>query len=174
MNRSGKEVIVTSIKSDFSQSEAAFLVGVQGLTVEQFSKLRKELRDKDAHLQVAKVRLMKLALKDWSEIEQFRPYLCEQIGLVFAKREMTSVAKVLCDFSKNVEKLRIIAGSMNTSIFDAHAVQALASLPSREILLAQVARGLQAPTANFVGVLYQLLARLVYVLKQIEQQKQNG
>ena len=62
---------------------------------------------------------------------------------------------------------------MSSSVLNENAVRTIASLPSREVLLSQVARGLQAPTANFVGVLHQLIARLVYVLKQIEQKKQN-
>jgi large subunit ribosomal protein L10 len=173
MNRSGKEAIVASLKSDFSHSEAAFLVGVKGLTVEQFSQLRAKLREQDARLQVAKVRLMKLALQDFSQAADLKPYLCEQIGLVFAKKEMTVVAKILCDYSNEVEKLRIVAGSMSSNVLSEHAVRTIASLPSREVLLSQVARGLQAPTANFVGILHQLIARLVYVLKQIEQKKQN-
>ncbi len=174
MNRSGKEAIIASIKLDFSQSEASFLVGVKGLTVEDFSKLRRQLREKNARLQVAKVRLMKRALHDFSKIDDLNPYLCDQIGLVFAKQDMSAVAKVLCDFSGSVEQLRIVAGSRGSSIYDASSVKSVALLPSREILLSHVARGMQAPIANFVGVLHQLIARLAYVLKQIEQQKQNS
>lgn len=173
MNRSGKEAVVASLQNQFSQSESAFLVGVQGLTVDQFSQLRKQLREKDARLQVAKVRLMKRALQGVENVDALNPYLRQQIGFVFAKKDTTGVAKVLHDFSKTVDLLKIVAGAMDGAILDAHSVITIASLPSKEILLSQVARGLQAPTANFVGVLHQLLARLAYVLKQIEQKKQN-
>ena len=97
----------------------------------------------------------------------------EQIGLVFANKEVPSIAKVLCNFSKENESFRLIMGTMDAYLLDSSAIQTIASLPSREVLLAQVARAMQAPSANLVNVLHQLLARLVYVLKQIEQKKQG-
>lgn len=175
MNRSGKEAIVASIKSDFSQSEAAFLVGVKGLTVEEFSKLRKQLREKNARLQVAKVRLMKRALQDFSQMGDLNPHLNDQIAFVFATEDTSGVAKVLCDFSESMDRrLKIVVGNIGQTVYDARSIQAVASLPSREVLLAQVARALQAPTTNFVGVLHQLLARFAYTLKQIEEQKNKN
>lgn len=174
MNRKQKEAVIASIKDDFSQSAASFLVGVKGLTVEEFENLRGELRKEDGRLQVAKVRLMKRALQEVESVQQLEPYMQEQIGLVFAKKEVPGVAKALCSFAKNAKALRVIVGTMDTNLLDESAIKIMATLPSREVLLATVARGLQAPTANFVSVLYQLIARLVYVLNAIEQKKQNN
>lgn len=174
MNRQEKEAVVASLTNQFSQSSASFLVGVKGLTVEQIEGLRKDLRKESAKLQIAKVRLMKRALQDAGSAQHLEPYLHEQIGLVFAKNEATATAKVLCEYSKKAEAFRVIVGSMDANLLDASAITFMATLPSREVLLAQVARALQAPSANFVNVLHQLIARLVYVLKQIELKKQNN
>ncbi len=173
MNRHEKEAVIASLTSEFSQSSASFLVGVKGLTVEQIETLRGELRKESAKLRIAKVRLMKRALQDVDAVQHLEPYLREQIGLVFAKNEAPATAKILCEYSKKAEAFRVIVGSMDANLLDQSAITFMATLPSREILLAQVARALQAPSANFVNVLYQLIARLVYVLKQIEQKKQN-
>lgn len=174
MNRKQKEAVIASIKDEFSQSAASFLVGVKGLTVEEFENLRGQLRKEDSRLQVAKVRLMKRALQEVESVQQLEPYMQEQIGLVFAKKEVTSVAKVLCNFSKKAKALTVIVGTMDADLLDESAIKVMATLPSREVLLTQIARGLQAPTANFVSVLYQLIARLAFVLKAIEQKKQNN
>ena len=173
VNRKEKEAVIASLKNEFSKSAASFLVGVKGLTVEQFQSLRTDLRKEEGRLQVAKVRLMKRALLEVKSVQQLEPYMQEQVGLVFAQKEVPGVAKALCDFSKKADALRVIVGSMDANLLDESAILTLAKLPSREILLAQVARGLQAPTANFVQILHQLLARLVYVLRQIEQKKQG-
>lgn len=173
MNRSQKEVVVTSLKNSLSQSAASFLVGVKGLTVEELESLRKQLRTEKSRLQVAKVRLMKRALSDVENVQALEPYMQEQVALVFAQEEVTSVAKVLCDFSKKVQALQVVAGTMDANLLDKSAITFMATLPSREVLLSQVARCLQAPTANLASVLYQLIARLAYVLQQIEQKKQS-
>lgn len=174
MNKSQKEVVVASIKKQFSDSAASFLVGVKGLTVEELESLRGELRKQEGRLQIAKVRLMKRALQEVESVQKLEPYMQEQIGLVFAKKEVPGVAKILCEFSKKMDALRVVVGSMDASLLDESTIKMMATLPSREVLLAQVARTLQAPYGNLTSLLYQLIARLTYVLKQIEQKKQNS
>lgn len=174
MNRSQKEVVVASIKEQFSGSAASFLVGVKGLTVEQLENLRSELRKEEGRLQVAKVRLMKRALQEVESVQNLEPYMGEQIGLVFAKKEVPAVAKILCNLSKKMEALRVVVGTMDANLLDESAIKVMATLPSREVLLGQVAATLQAPYANLTSLLHQLIARLVYVLKAVEQKKQNS
>ncbi len=174
MNRSQKEVVVASIKEQFSDSAASFLVGVKGLTVEELESLRGELRKEEGRLQVAKVRLMKRALQEVESVQSLEPYMGEQVGLVFAKKEVPAIAKVLCTFSKKMEALRVVVGTMDASLLDESAIKVMATLPSREVLLGHVAATLQAPYASLTSLLHQLIARLVYVLKQVEQKKLNS
>lgn len=155
MNRLGKEAVVASLKENFSQSSASFLVTVKGLTVAQLESLRIKLRVKQGSLQVAKVRLMKRALQDAGH-SQLDGYMKDQIGLVFAKAEALEIAKVICDFSKEVEGLQILAGAMGADVLDAKTVKKIAALPSREVLLAQVAYCLLAPITKLACALQQV------------------
>lgn len=171
MNRQQKEAVVASLQENLGQSAASFIVGVSGLTVEQLEGLRKNLRQEGGKLQVAKVRLMKRALQNADYAEELKPYLKEQIALVFAQNEAPAIAKVLCGFAKDHERFSVVAGCMDASVLDRDAVKMIASLPSREVLLAQVAATLNAPISGLACALHQIIARLVYVLKAIEGQK---
>lgn len=171
MNRQQKEAVISSLKENFETSSASFVVGVNGLTVSQFETLKKDLRKEGGSLKVTKVRLMKRALDGASYAQDLEPFLKEQIALVFAKQEAPSVAKVLCGFAKDHEKFAIVAGCMEDAVIDSAAVKTIASLPSREVLLAQLAGTLNAPIVGFASVLHQMLARLVYALKAVEEQK---
>ncbi len=175
MNKQQKEVVVSSLKQDFSQNEASFLVNVKGLTVEQSESLRKKLREKGGRLQVVKVRLMKRALHDVESVQVLEPYMREQIGVVFAPQGAPAVAKVLSDFSKNIESFKIVVAAMEASLLTAHEVKSLASLPSRAVLLGQVVQAAQSPLAGLVFMTNQMMAQLVTIIEQVEKKKQvNG
>ena len=172
MNRQEKEAVIASLKTDLTQSSASFVVGVSRLTVAELEGLRKNLRQQQGKLQVAKVRLMKRAVQESQCAQGLELFLKEQIALVFATQEAPSIAKMLCGFAKENERFSVLAGYMDASILDQDAVKVIASLPPKEVLLAQLAGTLNAPITNFVGILHQLIARLVYVLKAIEEKKQ--
>lgn len=172
MNRSGKEAMIASLKENLSTSEASFVVGVKGLTVEKFESLRNDLRKENGKLQVAKVRLMKRALSDVEAVQGLEAFLKEQIALVFAKENGTGIAKMLCDFAKvNEEMFDVLGGCIDSSVLDKVGVKTIASLPSRDVLLGQLVSVMNAPITQLHGSLHQLFAQLVYVLQQLEAQK---
>lgn len=173
MNRNEKQLVINSIKNDFANSEAAFLVGVKGLTVDAVQALRKGLFAQGGSIKVTKNTLLKLAVKDVDGLSELAPHFKEQIAVVFAEENSPAVAKMLNETAKQNELFQIIAGSLNNAVLDKSQVIALASLPSREILLAQVLGTLNAPITGFASVLNQLILRLLWVLKKIEEQKQN-
>lgn len=172
MNKQQKEVVVSSLKQNFSQSEGSFLINVKGLTVEQSESLRKKLREKGGKLQVVKVRLMKRALTQVDSVQVLEPYMMDQIGVVFASHNAPSVAKVLCDFSKENELLKIVAGAVEASLLNAGEVNILASLPSRPVLLGQVVQAMQAPLVGVVFIANQMMVQLITIVEQIEKKKQ--
>lgn len=173
MNRQEKEALIDSLKENFNQAEAAFLVGCSGLSVNAMQSLRSKLRDKGARLKVAKMRLIKRALSDDVVYEGFMPYLREQRGIIFVQQEPTGVAKILYDFVKDNENLNIVVGYVEKEYLNADAIKYLATLPPKEILLAQVVGTMQMPITMFVGVLNMMLVRLLVVLKQIAEKKEN-
>lgn len=172
MNRQGKMAVVESLHNDFSQSKAAFVVGFQGLTVAQMKTLRTELRKQGGKFKVAKARLMKRAAQGIEGAQDLTPVLHNQIGLVFATKEAPAVAKVLQDFSKENEALKLIGGCMDTMVLDGNSVIRIASLPPKEVLLAQVCGTLKAPMAGLAGVLNAVTLKLLMTLKQVGEKKQ--
>jgi len=173
MNRQDKSAVITSLKNNFKENSASFVVGVNGLTVVQIESLRDTLRQQGAKLNVAKVRLMKRALQDAGDVHQgLEPFLKEQIALVFVQQEAPAIAKILCGFAKENERFSVVAGYMDSMVLDTNAVKTIASLPSRQVLLAQLAATLNAPVTGLVCTLHQMVAQIAYVLKAIEEKKQ--
>jgi len=171
MNRQQKESVVSQLRENFSQSEAAFLVEYRGLTVHQLEKLRGNLRQKGGTFKITKARLMKLAVDGLEGQQDLTPFFKEQVGIVFATKETPTVAKALNDFAKNHEALKLIVGCLDKKILQKNDVIRIASLPTREVLLAQVAGTMNAPISNLASVLNLLIVRLLWTLKQIEDQK---
>ena len=148
MNRNQKEVLVTELHNQMAQAEAAFLVNYQGLSVSDMQKLRASLRGEGAVMQVAKARLMIHAAKQAGGCEAFIPFLKNQVGLVFAKTNAPAVAKKIVDFAKNQQRLAVVSGFFENRVWSKGEVEYLAAIPSRDVLLAQLAQVLQAPIAG--------------------------
>ncbi len=171
MNRVQKEAVVTDLKAKFDTSAASILVNYQGLNVSDISQLRNALRTHQGQMIVTKARLMKLAVADVKGgtdlVENFK----DQVALIFANDEVPPVAKTVMDFAKKHKTLEVVVGFFESQILTKEQIKQLASLPSREVLLAQVVGTLQAPIAGLARVLHVLLARLVTVLDAIEKKK---
>lgn len=156
MNREEKTRVVQSLRDGFERTDAAFLVGVQGLTVSQLQALRKDLRGAHSHLKIAKARLMKRAVAGLEGIDQMGSFFKTQVGLVFVDKEAPAVAKVLRNFAKENEAFKLVVGYIDDRIYDRQSIERIASIPSREILLSQFAALLNAPVAQFARVLNQV------------------
>ncbi len=171
MNRQEKEMLVQDLRGRFSDSQAAFLVGVQGLTVAQMQQLRRSVRAKDGSMLVAKNTLLDLAAAEVDGVADLRPHFRSQLAIVFAKSDVPGIAKVLFDASKEFEKLEASAGYFEGAVLTKQKIEFLATLPPREVLLAQVCAGIQAPISGFASVLHQMVVRLLYVLKQASEKQ---
>lgn len=173
MNRQEKEQVIESLKTDFGKSSASFLVGYKGLTVFQMAELRKRLRKQGGSLHVAKITLIKRVVKDIPSVEPISSLLGDQTALVFVRDEPPAIAKILCDFSEECEKFRVIGGVCNSLLLTENTVKTFALLPSREVLLAQVCGTLKAPISKLGYILNMLLISPLLVLKGIEEQKKS-
>lgn len=172
MNRQEKLAVIEHLKEGFVGSAGLFVVNYQGLTVVQMQKLRKELRQQGGAFKVAKARLVKRAVSGMEGVDTLTPFLKEQIGIVFADKEVSAIAKVLRDFAKENEAFELVVGHIDQKTLTANDVVRIASLPSREVLLAQVCSLLQAPSAGLVRVLNGMTLQLLWTLKQVGDQKQ--
>ncbi len=171
MNRQQKEAAVTDFRSLFSGAKAAFLVGYKGLTVSQMQALRRDLRSVDSLLKITKARLMKIAAKDVEGIDGFVDQFKDQVGLVFSNNEVPPTAKKLVEFTKNGVPLTILAGFFESKVLSGNEIDFLASLPAKDVLLAQVVGTIQAPISGLARLLNMMVIRLLYCLKEIEGKK---
>lgn len=173
MNRQEKENVIKGLQESFANSQASFVIGYQGMTVQQMQTLRRQLRDSGGKMQVAKARLMKRAVEGLEDAEEIRPFFKDQIALVFAEQEAPTVAKVLHNFSKDNEALKVVVGRMDSQLLDAQTVTRIALLPSREVLLGQVCGTLNAPIQGLASVLNTLVLKLLWTLKEVEKKKNS-
>lgn len=161
MNQQEKSQVIESLKAGFNQHEAAFLIKVQGLTVDQMQFLRKRIRPFGS-IVVAKNTLLSIAAQQVSGAEQLEPYFKEQIALVFVAKEAPSTAKILCTYAQENEKLNIVVGYLDKQLLAKDKVVYLGSLPSKEVLLAQLCGLLKSP-----------LTRLAWLLTERAKQQNN-
>lgn len=162
MNRQQKADLVQGLSEKFMATEASFIVNCQGLTVAQMQNLRLALESKNSEIQVAKNRLVRIAIQGKVESDVLREQLVGQNAIVFAKSDLTGTAKVLYDFARANEDLKIVAGCYDSRLLDKAAVTVLASLPSREVLIARLFGTMMAP-----------ITALAIVLKQIAEKSQS-
>ncbi|HBL98425.1 TPA: 50S ribosomal protein L10 [Candidatus Dependentiae bacterium] len=172
MNRRDKELLVESLRDKFTNSQAAFLVQVQGLTVAQLQALRRSVYRHGGEVEVAKNTLLIRATEGVAGVEELKPHFVQQIAVVFAPTDATAVARVVYETSKEHEKLVIQVGCFEGRFIDGDKVKFIATLPSREVLLAQVCGGLNAPITSYVSLLNQLMTRMLCVLKQASEKEQ--
>jgi len=172
MDRSEKIRFVEDMKGRLEKARATFLVDFKGLDVEAMNRLRGELRKTGAEFQVVKNRLLKLA-SDSTDTALLQPYMQGPSALALSYEDAVAPAKALVGFSKDFEQLKIKAGQISGKVLDLDAIKRLAELPSREVLLAQALSVMQAVPTAFVRVLNGVLLQLLYVLKAIEQKKED-
>lgn len=146
-----KENKVQALYESFANSQFVLLVDYRGITVEEDTALRAELRKADAQYLVAKNTLLKLAY-DRIDANGLDAYLAGPTAVAFANSPV-EVSKIFTNFIKAKKKLAIKVGILDGKLMDAKEIDALAKLPAKEVLLAQVLGTFQAPIASFVRVL---------------------
>jgi large subunit ribosomal protein L10 len=148
VKKNGKAKFVQDFAESFKASEATFVMGVGGLSVNQVQSLRAKLRNAGARLQIGKVRLMKIALRSAAGDELFTSSLAGQVGAVFSSNDSQQVAKNLVDFVKRSEKSSIVSGVYNSKFIGADGIKSLAAIPPYPVLVAMLAGSLNSLIAG--------------------------
>jgi large subunit ribosomal protein L10 len=165
LNLEDKKAVVAEIAKQVSSAQAIIMAENRGLPVAAFTKLRKQARDSGVYLKVLKNTLVRRAVADtpFSELAgKMSGPLAYGIG-----PDPVAVAKVLNDFAKGNDKFVITAGGMPNSVMSASQVSALASLPSRDELIAKLMGTMQAPVTKFVQTLNEVPSKFVRTLAAI-------
>ncbi|MGI6552702.1 MAG: 50S ribosomal protein L10 [Clostridia bacterium] len=171
--RERKQQIVNEIKEKLDNSSAVIVTDYRGLNVSQMTKLRAELRNAGIEYKVLKNTLTSLAAREL-DLADLDNYLSGPTAIAFSREDPVAPAKVLTKFAKEHKALEIKGGLLDGKIIDANSIKALADLPGREELLAQVLRGFQSPLSQLVNVLNGPIRNLVYVLEAVRKQKEAG
>lgn len=145
----------------------------RGLTVKQLSELRGALRAADAEMTIVKNTLARRAATATGR-EALLPYLDGPTGLVWVNGDAAVAAKALNTYAKQNDKLSIKGGLLEGADIDADGINRLASLPSREVLLAQLAGGVAAPLRGLAGGMNALLSGLAGSLAAVQEQKASA
>jgi large subunit ribosomal protein L10 len=173
LDRNAKVAWRDEMVSMFDTSGAVFLAQYSGMTVEELTALRRELRNVNAEFRVVKNTIARKAVEARDE-KVLAPHFKNQTGVVFARGDVAAAAKVVSDTAKKNDKLKVTSGFMEKSLLDAKGVEALASLPSREVLLAKIIGSLVAPHRGILGVMQGVPRAMVSVLNQIKEKKGEG
>jgi large subunit ribosomal protein L10 len=171
MKRPEKDRLVAELKEKLTGAKALYYTDFTGLNVKRMTDLRRRLRRADVEYVVIK---NTLALRAVHESGLVATRLKGQTGLVIA-RDAIAAAKVLADFAKeNDQRPAVKGGLLEGKALDEVQVKKLATMPSREQMLAELGGGLQAPMAAFVGALNGLLYMFAGALEGLRTQKQGA
>lgn len=171
LNLEEKKAVVAEVGEHLVQAQAIVLAEYRGLTVEEMTRLRVSARNSGVYLRVLKNTLARRAVTG----TPFEKLASEMVGpLAYGiSNDPVSAAKVLSDFAKGNDKFVIKAGAMPNKVMSKADVTHLATMPSREELLAKLLGTMQAPIAKFVQTLNEVPGKFVRTLAAIRDEKEK-
>ena len=169
LNLDEKKAVVAEVSAEVAKAQGIFVAEYRGLEVGHMTELRAKARKSGVYLRVLKNTLARRAVTG----TPFEKLAEQMVGpLVYGiSSDPVATAKVLNEFAKANEKLVIRAGAMPNAVITAKEVKALASMPSREQLVAQLLGTMQAPVAQFVRTLNEVPSRFVRTLAAVRDQR---
>lgn len=171
-----KIAAVKELAELFTRARGLYLADFTGLNVEQANKLRSNFRNQNATYRVYKNTLIRHACQE-AGYNDLIPHLEGPTAIAVSFDDPVIPVKIISDFVKDLDKevLIIKAGVLEKTYVDAQQVKIIKNIPPREVLLAQIIASIQAPLANFVGVLNEVLRSFVAVLQaMIDKKKAAG
>ena len=173
MPKQNKIDAVAEITADMKGADIYFFVDYRGLTFAEATELRKRLRKVDTDLKVVKNTLGKRAAAA-AGVEGLDELLVGPTAIAYVHGDPAKTAKTIQDFIKEKKKAAIRGGKLQRSLLSAAQIEALASLPSREQLIAQVVGAIASPLQGLANVLAGPIRGLVVVLAQVQDQKASA
>ena len=169
-----KAAMVEKISERMKRSQALILTDFRGLNVASMTRLRRRLKEVGAEYLVAKNTLIRRAVHPLGTNGAFGTLLEGPTALCFAYQDPTVVVKALAEFARENPNLKMKGGWLGGRVLSAQEVNMLADLPPREVLLARVLGGMQAPISSLLFVLNGTVRQLVLTLEAIRKQKEEA
>jgi large subunit ribosomal protein L10 len=168
-----KKETVAELREELAKARTMIVSEYRGLSVKEIAEIRRALSKQDVTYRVVKNRLMRIAAED-SVGAALNPFLTGPTAIAFGTDE-AATAKAVLDATRPYNKIvRITGGVLGDKAIDGEAVSRLANLPSREVLLAKLAGGMQAPVGTLASLLAAPLRNLGYALAQLAEQKRQA
>ena len=171
MARPEKVAMVEEIQERFSRTQGMVLTDYRGLNAAEMTALRKELREAGVEFKVFKNTLTTLAAQG-AEMNDLVQFLTGPTAFAFGYDDPVAPAKIISEFAKKHKALEVKGGVVEGKVVGPEGVADLATLPSREVLLSMVMRGMQGPISGMVNVLQGNIRNLVYALEAVRKQKE--
>ncbi len=150
-----KQPVVQEISKAIEGAQSVVLVDHRGLTVQQDTELRKQLREAGVTYKVYKNTMMNFAFKG-TDCEGLSDLLNGPSAIAVSKDDATAPARILCEFAKNAPKLEVKGGVVEGKVVDVAAINVVAQIPSREVLLGRLFGSFQSPIASFARIVKQI------------------
>lgn len=166
-----KKKIVAEIEEKFKAANLVIFTDYRNINVEEINDLRNKLRAPGVEFKVLKNTMTRFAVKNLG-YEDLIEYIEGPNAVLFSNEDLVGPAKTMYDFIKRYKKLEIKIGMLEGRVVQADNIKALADLPSKEVLLAQVLGTMQAPITGFANVLQANLSGLARVINQVKEQKE--
>ena len=164
-----KEKVVADLRERIRGASFAVLTDFRGLRVGEMSDLRRRVRQAGGNLHIAKNSLLRIAAES-EGIEDVRDLFLGPTSVAYAQGDEVALAKALIDYSKGSPSFTIKGGLLDKKYLEAAQIQQLATLPPRDVLVAQVVGGMQSPIYGLVCVLNATISSLVHVLNARSEQ----
>ena len=170
LNREEKAAVIEEVSAQVAQAGSIVLAEYRGLTVEKITQLRKQARESGVYLRGLKNTLVRRAVKD----TPYEKLADQMVGpLMYGiSADPVAPAKLIASFAKANEQLVLKGGAMPNVVMDVAGVQALATMPSRDELLAKLLGTMQAPVATFVRTLNEVPTKFVRGLAAVRDKQE--
>ncbi|MDO4488448.1 MAG: 50S ribosomal protein L10 [Eubacteriales bacterium] len=150
-----KQPVIDEVKALLDGAQSAVAVKYLGITVEQDTKMRKELRENGVSYKVFKNTLIKRAAAG-TDFEQLGPVLEGPTALAVSKTDATAPARIVAKYAKDIKCVELKGGVVEGAYYDQAMIQEIANIPGREELISRLLGSMQSPVANFARVIKQI------------------
>lgn len=170
MKKSEKSILIEDLQEKIKKSGATFVAEYQGIEAVQMNELRKSLRDASIDFKVVRNTLARRAVKG-TPIEFISKDLVGPTAIAFSYKDAAGAAKALVEFARTQPKLKLRIGALGAKVMSVDDIKALASLPSRDVLLGMLLGTMKSPVSGFARVLGGVPTKLLYALNAIKDSK---
>lgn len=165
-----KREVVDDLKKKIDSASVLAVSDYRGISVKQVTELRRKLRPEESEFRIIKNTLLRRAFES-AGYEKLNEHLQGPTGLLLGYKDPVGPLKALVDFMEEAEKGEIKAGMVEKTLVDRKGIAELAKLPPKEVLIAKVVGGFQAPIYGLVNCLQGNIRKLVYALNAIREKK---